>query len=76
MENQKGDDYETALFPYTNVSLRFQVLEITFLVASYINTVVAQRGLNLELRKDKPRSESNPLGNRGSVLLWDMESFG
>ncbi|XP_065062028.1 pleckstrin homology domain-containing family H member 2-like [Rhopilema esculentum] len=53
-----------------------KVLEVTFLIASYINSVVTKKGLNLELRKDKPRSESNLLGKRGSVQLWDMESFG
>jgi len=52
-----------------------KVLEVTFLIASYINAVVCRKGLNLELQKDKPRSESNLLGNRGSVQLWDMESF-
>ena len=49
---------------------------MTFLIASFINAVVSRKGLNLELKKDKPRSESNLLGKRGSVQLWDMESFG
>ena len=53
-----------------------QVLEITFLIASYINAVVTRHGLNLELRKDKPRAPSNPLRKDNTLQLWDMESFG
>ena len=49
-------------------------MEVTFLIASYINAVVARCGLSLNV-KDQFFQRMQSVGNANSfIYLWDMES--
>ena len=52
------------------------MLEVTFLIASYINAVVARHGLNLEPNKEYPLVHDDSLERKDDELLqlWDMET--
>ena len=53
-----------------------QVLEVTFLIASYINAVVARYGLNIEPNKEYPLVHDDSFEKKDDKLLqlWDMET--
>lgn len=60
----------------------FQVLEVTLLIASYINAVVQKQGLNLDASQDafairgERFSSGSNVAQHSEIHLWDMESKG
>jgi len=63
-------------------SFILQVLEVTLLIASYINAVVQRQGLNLDtsqhdfaLRGERFSTDSGIIKHT-EIHLWDMESQG